>query len=95
MYLFRLTMCQQKKYHSNFISVLKHLRRDKYNLKSFTITALKFTGEISTIVTIRILNVEYVAGCQMVRYLNGGLKTGLKKTQFMAQNVRYSNGQVK
>ena len=36
-------------------------------------------------------NGRFVSGCQMVRYSNGGLKTGLKKSQLMVQNVRYSN----
>ena len=27
-------------------------------------------------------NGRFVSGCQMVRYLNGGLKTGLKKTVY-------------
>ena len=33
-----------------------------------------------------------VSGCQMVRILNGGLKTGLKKSLLMVQNVWYLNG---
>ena len=34
----------------------------------------------------------FVSDCQIVWYSNGGLKTGLKKSLFMVQNVRYSNG---
>ena len=37
------------------------------------------------------LNGRFVSGCQMVRYSNGGLKTGLKKPVY-GPNVRYSNG---
>ena len=36
-------------------------------------------------------NGRFVSGCQMVRYQNGGLKTGLKKP-VNGPNVRYSNG---
>ena len=36
-------------------------------------------------------NGRLVPGCQIVRYSNGGLKTGLKSL-FMVQNVRYLNG---
>ena len=34
---------------------------------------------------------RFVFGCQMVRYLNGGLKTD-RESLFMVQNVWYSNG---
>ena len=37
------------------------------------------------------LNGRFVSGCQMVRYTNGGLKTGLKKPIY-GQNVQYLNG---
>ena len=37
-------------------------------------------------------NGRFVSGCQMVRYLNGGLKTGQKKILFLVQNVWYWNG---
>ena len=37
------------------------------------------------------LNGRFVSGCRMVRYSNGGLKTGLKSL-FMVQNVQYLNG---
>ena len=40
---------------------------------------------------VRYLNGRCVFSCQMVQYLNGGLKTGLKKP-IMVQNVWYSNG---
>ena len=35
---------------------------------------------------------RFVSGCQVVWYLKGGLKSGLKKSLFMIQNVCYSNG---
>ena len=37
-------------------------------------------------------NDRFVFDCHMVQYSNGGLKTELKKSLFMVQNVRYSNG---
>ena len=38
------------------------------------------------------LNDRIVSGCQMVLYLNGGLKTRLKKNPAYGQNVQYLNG---
>ena len=39
------------------------------------------------------LNRKFVFGCQIVRYWNDGLKTGLKKSLFMVKNVQFLNGQ--
>ena len=57
----------------------------KQNLNFFVYSNYLNTGQVWY------FNGRFVSACQMIRYLNGGLKTGLIKILFMVQNVQDLN----
>ena len=59
----------------NLSLTIEKLIVSKYNQEIFS----HFVDIFSNTVTICYLDGRFVSGCQMVRYSNGSLKTGLKK----------------